>query len=262
MINVSDYVNEKNNLISVTILSNAHPGLILYPFIDKGGLFDVSLNGKTKRSNDKVTFDHFINLLISKDPLARVRCRPDDPAEKDKGSRRKIADLNWGPLRQRLITEGVISVPDPSTETIAKEEAGNGVSREVDTKPFAPINQNNVANNTSDEISEAFERDVAEALARTSLERQQRLKNAPKKPTLITVSTKAYLRNPDVVAEALLRAGGRCESCGALAPFTKASNGQPYLEVHHIQPLADDGEDTVINAISLCPNCHRREHYG
>jgi 5-methylcytosine-specific restriction protein A len=71
-----------------------------------------------------------------------------------------------------------------------------------------------------------------------------------------------FARNPDVVAEVLERAGGRCEYCGCPAPFTKRSNGMPYLEVHHKIQLAHDGEDTVSNAVALCPNCHRKAHYG
>jgi 5-methylcytosine-specific restriction protein A len=26
--------------------------------------------------------------------------------------------------------------------------------------------------------------------------------------------------------------------------------------------LASDGDDTVENAVALCPNCHRRAHFG
>lgn len=69
-------------------------------------------------------------------------------------------------------------------------------------------------------------------------------------------------RNPDVVAEVLTRAAGICEACNDPAPFIRRSNGTPYLEVHHKQWLSDEGEDTVGNAIALCPNCHRKAHYA
>ncbi|WP_442967956.1 HNH endonuclease [Rheinheimera sp.] len=36
----------------------------------------------------------------------------------------------------------------------------------------------------------------------------------------------------------------------------------PYLEVHHRIPLAEKGEDTLENAIELCPNCHIQAHFG
>lgn len=60
----------------------------------------------------------------------------------------------------------------------------------------------------------------------------------------------------------MLRANGYCEGCENPAPFIRPSDGTPYLEVHHIVPLAEDGEDTVENAIALCPNCHREVHFG
>jgi predicted HNH restriction endonuclease len=35
-------------------------------------------------------------------------------------------------------------------------------------------------------------------------------------------------------------------------------NGQPYLEIHHIRPLADGGADHPLNVAAVCPNCHSR----
>ncbi|MGX5612966.1 HNH endonuclease [Bacillus toyonensis] len=34
------------------------------------------------------------------------------------------------------------------------------------------------------------------------------------------------------------------------------------MEVHHVVPLAQGGEDSIENAIGICPNCHRKAHYG
>lgn len=45
------------------------------------------------------------------------------------------------------------------------------------------------------------------------------------------------------------------------APF-KRESGSPFLEAHHVRRLADGGEDTIENAVALCPNCHRELHYG
>jgi len=42
----------------------------------------------------------------------------------------------------------------------------------------------------------------------------------------------------------------------------KIADRQPFLEVHHIKPLAEDGADMLFSAVALCPNCHRRCHYG
>jgi 5-methylcytosine-specific restriction protein A len=81
-------------------------------------------------------------------------------------------------------------------------------------------------------------------------------------PTSRFVSARVFNRNPHVIAAVLQRAQGVCEQCGASAPFRRSATGEPYLEVHHVVQLAHGGEDTVVNARALCPNCHRFEHYG
>ena len=89
-----------------------------------------------------------------------------------------------------------------------------------------------------------------------------RLRSIEKRfPSKINVVSHAYKRNPDVVAEALFRANGKCSLCHKDAPFCKP-DGTPYLEVHHWTSLADGGEDTIDNAAALCPNCHKEAHYG
>ncbi len=107
-----------------------------------------------------------------------------------------------------------------------------------------------------------FEAKVSASLKLSSETRRKRLASAPKKPGVVKVITTSYLRNPDVVAEVLFRANGRCEICKKPAPFKRADSAKPYLEVHHKIRLADRGEDTVENAIAACPNCHREAHYG
>ncbi|WP_348641094.1 HNH endonuclease signature motif containing protein [Martelella sp. HB161492] len=39
-------------------------------------------------------------------------------------------------------------------------------------------------------------------------------------------------------------------------------DGEPYLEPHHLRRLSDGGPDHPAHVISLCPNCHRRVHFG
>lgn len=66
---------------------------------------------------------------------------------------------------------------------------------------------------------------------------------------------------PDhIVSEyARRRANGICQLCSQSAPFATA-DGEPYLEIHHIIPRKDGGEDVVGNIVALCPNCHRKMH--
>lgn len=108
----------------------------------------------------------------------------------------------------------------------------------------------------------ALDRDVERSLQDSAEARRSRLLNAPKKPDVLQTISRAFQRNPDVIAEVLLRANGKCEQCKADAPFLKATNNLPYLEVHHKKFLSDDGDDTVENALALCPNCHRKMHHG
>lgn len=107
-----------------------------------------------------------------------------------------------------------------------------------------------------------FEEAVDLALQRPVDECAVRLATASKVPQRVEVATYAFVRNADVVAMVLRRAAGLCEECSASAPFLRRKDGTPYLEVHHRKPLADGGEDSVANAIAVCPNCHRQKHYG
>lgn len=108
----------------------------------------------------------------------------------------------------------------------------------------------------------SFDEAVQESLQDSAASRKTRLSNAPKVPTRVAVITFAFVRNPDVVAETLFRANGRCERCDRDAPFKRKKDLQPYLEVHHVVQLAQGGEDTLDNALALCPNCHRHLHFG
>jgi 5-methylcytosine-specific restriction endonuclease McrA len=116
--------------------------------------------------------------------------------------------------------------------------------------------------NSLEALEAQFRKRVAASRNQRPALRRARLAHAPKLPQAVSVSVSAFIRNPDVAAEVLERAAGRCEDCKAKAPFRRASDNTPYLEVHHIIRLADGGEDTVDNAVALCPNCHRKSHYG
>lgn len=109
---------------------------------------------------------------------------------------------------------------------------------------------------------QAFEKAVEISLNDSQAQRLKRLSAANLKPEKAVVQTTVFIRNSDVVAEVLLRANGFCERCKKSAPFLRAKDQTPYLEVHHLIQLAHGGEDSVANAVALCPNCHRELHYG
>lgn len=80
-------------------------------------------------------------------------------------------------------------------------------------------------------------------------------------PKSVTTTTSIFVRDPAVKRWVLHACDGYCEGCKAPAPF-KGMDGYPYLEVHHVVPLSALGSDRISNAVALCPNCHRRCHFG
>lgn len=103
----------------------------------------------------------------------------------------------------------------------------------------------------------AFEVEVRDQLRQTHLPPPEGTKN----PAVVSVSITQYQRDPSVKAWILKQANGTCECCLRQAPF-QAADGTAFLEVHHVRQLADNGSDTISNAVALCPNCHREIHYG
>jgi 5-methylcytosine-specific restriction protein A len=68
-------------------------------------------------------------------------------------------------------------------------------------------------------------------------------------------------RSEAVKIFALKKANGICQGCKQPAPFITSEN-KDYLEVHHLTRLSDGGPDHPDHTIALCPNCHRRVHFG
>ena len=72
-------------------------------------------------------------------------------------------------------------------------------------------------------------------------------------------NTKYWIRSASIVELAKKLANGICQLCNEQAPF-KDQYGEPYLETHHIEWLANGGADTPENTVALCPNCHKKMH--
>ena len=132
--------------------------------------------------------------------------------------------------------------------------------------PAKNVGANNIA-----VIQELIEdRENQKAIVKTDFERDvdnfRQNKSLPepdgnRSPRKQNKETTTYDRDPKVVAWVLNTSKGVCEVCQSNAPFTK-SDGQYYLEVHHLRRLADGGTDRTTNAVAVCPNCHRELHYG
>ncbi|MDS0284030.1 HNH endonuclease [Haloarcula onubensis] len=83
----------------------------------------------------------------------------------------------------------------------------------------------------------------------------------PSKDIIPTSQRSDYSRSEKIKRFVLARADGTCEGCGRPAPFDR-KDGSPYLEVHHLDELAEGGADAPDNVVALCPNCHCQIHYG
>ncbi len=92
------------------------------------------------------------------------------------------------------------------------------------------------------------------------LEKVKQIEARKEKRKTKQVTSQRHDRNAHIAAYAVRRANGLCQLCGNLAPFIKP-NGTPFLEVHHIQWLSEEGVDIPENTVALCPNCHRKIHF-
>lgn len=84
--------------------------------------------------------------------------------------------------------------------------------------------------------------------------------NTDIRPRIKSVTSKIFVRNSDLRRHVLAAAKGKCQLCGGKTFQTAA--GEWFLEVHHKKWLREGGLDNEENLVALCPNCHRKEHYG
>lgn len=101
---------------------------------------------------------------------------------------------------------------------------------------------------------------VAAEIDRASLlEKARKAKGKPPRQKKVITD---FRRNLAIVAGAISRANGSCEMPNCMRDTFTRKDGSVFLEVHHIIPLAEGGDDTMLNAAALCPTCHREIHYG
>jgi len=140
-----------------------------------------------------------------------------------------------------------------------KEQGGKGFTK-LCSRCSPDIHQKSIK--SLEDYYTDLSKKVSESLKNRDLRKNRLENNENEFPETIEISAKVFRRNPDVIAEVLERANGYCESCKDYAPFKRARDKSPFIEVHHRTPLSRGGKDTVANAIALCPNCHRKMHYG
>ncbi|QIH76409.1 hypothetical protein GTN31_08535 [Macrococcoides canis] len=97
---------------------------------------------------------------------------------------------------------------------------------------------------------------------------EKEINNPEKRPAPVIVNNiKRYKRNLLEVRKAKDSANYTCEFDSNHVTFQNSFDNKPFIEAHHLIPMATQGLfeyniDFADNIICLCPNCHRRIHYG
>lgn len=115
---------------------------------------------------------------------------------------------------------------------------------------------------SENDFYEKQKQEEREARSLSISEIKAKIKDSHKRSLRINVTTSKFNRSPYVAEYAKRIANGICQDCNEPAPFINKLTGEPFLEIHHIIPLADGGPDAPENTIAICPNCHRKRHYG
>lgn len=89
----------------------------------------------------------------------------------------------------------------------------------------------------------------------------------PKPNPIQTPTGKAYPRDPHTAGLALAAANFQCEVDPTHPTFISQAKKRPYIEAHHLVPMALQGEfaqslDVAANIVGLCPHCHKLLHLG
>ncbi len=114
--------------------------------------------------------------------------------------------------------------------------------------------------NAIEPMPDELGRQLAQSVDRAKIFAKAKLRTGP--PPKRTRQINDFIRDPYIVAAALARALDQCEMPNCSSELFQRDNERSYLEVHHVIPLGEGGDDSLINAAALCPSCHRELHFG
>lgn len=114
--------------------------------------------------------------------------------------------------------------------------------------------------NADDPMPDELGRQLARSVNSAKIIAKAKLRTGPPPKRIRQISD--FVRDPYIVAAALARAEDQCEMPKCKSQLFQRDDDRSYLEVHHIVPLGEGGDDTLINAAALCPSCHRELHFG
>ena len=79
-----------------------------------------------------------------------------------------------------------------------------------------------------------------------------------------TITTKTYDRSPRAREACIEHHGYNCAVCGFNFGKVYGDLGDGFIEVHHLQQIADQGEEHLVDPVKdlrpVCSNCHRMLH--
>lgn len=100
---------------------------------------------------------------------------------------------------------------------------GNKRKNELHEEHFKVIREMLISLNDAQSVEGALYQEVEESKQDSHMTRRRRLRNRLEViPESFVVMTRAVKRNPDVIAEVLIRVDGACERCEQQAPFKRA----------------------------------------
>jgi len=111
----------------------------------------------------------------------------------------------------------------------------------------------------AEEIGEAIQR-LGRLLDSRSVLERARLSAGP--PGRRETRSTVFERNGWVKEFARRRSNGNCEMPDCKYVGFEKTDGTLYIEVHHINSLAEEGFDIIENVAAICPNCHARAHHA
>lgn len=114
--------------------------------------------------------------------------------------------------------------------------------------------------NAAEPLADELGRQLAKSVDPAKLIAKAKLRTGP--PPKRTRQISDFVRDPYIIAAALARAQDQCEIPNCTSQLFQRDDNRSYLEVHHIVPLGEGGDDSLINAAALCPSCHRELHFG
>lgn len=152
-------------------------------------------------------------------------------------------------------------VGEVGTMDQAETEEESSVVSESDTSSTDMAESAAAEDPTVEVVTEVDDSTVNPGLADLRSEAEKKASSDPVRDTSPTTGGSRYQRASAIREYALARADGICECCGDPSPFMKP-DGDPYLEVHHVDELGEGGEDHPDKVVALCPVCHKRIHHG